>query len=181
MILNRKPQRLIAHFRPQAWFSNYACDIDDGHEDFDATAAFLSQDLDWIKGFQEHSEDSDFLAMEASEAWKKHHGPFEVDVDVDSFLQARGYHRPTLTPRQLGELRRHYGVPNPGRKKAQGPKVREIVLRFVVENDVEPRDITNLLDDDMPDWMVGYDTVSVSRQRRPTRAESESMCWGTDT
>jgi hypothetical protein len=51
----------------------------------------------------------------------------------------------------------------------------------VVEADVEPNDITNLFDDDMPDWMVGYDTVSISRQRRPTVAESESMCWGTDT
>jgi hypothetical protein len=78
-------------------------------------------------------------------------------------------------------LRRYFGVPSPGRKKAQGPKVREIVLCFVVEADVEPNDITNLFDDDMPDWMVGYDTVSVSRQRRATRAESESMCWGTDT
>jgi hypothetical protein len=30
-------------------------DIDDGKEDFEATAAFLSQDLNWIKGFQEHN------------------------------------------------------------------------------------------------------------------------------
>jgi hypothetical protein len=69
----------------------------------------------------------------------------------------------------------------PSRKKTEGYQVREIVLRFVVEHDVQPDDITKQINNDMPDWMVGYETVAVSRQRRPTRDESESMCWDTDS
>jgi hypothetical protein len=180
MSTNKKPKRLIAHFRPQSWVRDYAVDIDEGREDFDATAAFLSQDLNWIKGFQEHSDYSDQLAIEASADWQHHRGPFEVDVDVDDFLKAQGFSRQALTTRQLGELRRRFCV-RPSRKKTEGYQVREIVLRFVVEHDVQPDDITKQINNDMPDWMVGYETVAVSRQRRPTRDESESMCWDTDS
>jgi hypothetical protein len=173
---NANPPRLVAHFRPQAWVNDYAVDIDDGQEDFDATAAFLAQDLDWIKGFEEHSDDADYLAEEVSEAWKHHSGPFEVDVDADAFFEAVGLDRQALTPIDLAELRRRYGVGKPRRRKARGHKVREIVVRFV-ESDVKPDDIAELFTDDMPGWMAGHETVSVSRARKPTKAESESMCW----
>jgi hypothetical protein len=176
MSAKKKSQRLIAHFRPQTWVRDYAVDIDDGQEDFDATAAFLSQDLNWIKGFQEHSEESDQLAIEASAAWQHHTGPFEVDVDVDGFMEAQGFSRQTLTTRQLGELRRRFGVRR-SRKKNERPHIRKIVLLFVVEHDVQPDDIFNLFNDNMPGWMVGYAPVAVSGQRRPTKEESESMCW----
>lgn len=180
MSAKKKLPRLLAHFRPQSWVRDYAVDID-GQEDFDATKAFLSQDLDWIRGFEEHSEESDQLAIAASAAWKRHHGPFEVDVDVDGFLEALGFRRQSLTPRQLTELRRRYGVRRQRPRLAGAPNVREIVLRFVVEHDVQPEDITKLLNDDMPDWMVGYERVAVSGPRQPTDEETESMCWDLDT
>jgi hypothetical protein len=172
----KKLHRLIAHFRPQTWVRNYAVDIDDGKEDFDATAAFLSRSLGRIKSFEEHSEESDQLAIDASAAWQHHHGPFEVDVDVDGFLEAQGFSRQTLTTRQLADLRRRFGVRR-SHKKAESHLVREIALLFVVEHDVQPEDIFNLIDDNMPDWMVGYTTLVVSEQHRPTRDELESMCW----
>jgi hypothetical protein len=69
----------------------------------------------------------------------------------------------------------------PRRKKARAPNVREIVLRFVVEHDVQPNDITKLFSTNMPTWMADYATVAISRQRRPTKEETESLCCDTDT
>jgi hypothetical protein len=51
----------------------------------------------------------------------------------------------------------------------------------VVEHDVQPNDITKLFSTNMPTWMADYATVAISRQRRPTKEETESLCWDTDT
>lgn len=102
--------RLMATFRPQAWQNDYALDVD-GSEEFDATEAFLSLPLDEIRSFREHREESDDLAsgLPAREA---HHGPFEVDVDVDGWLVKNGLPggRANLTREQLDTLRVRFSV-----------------------------------------------------------------------
>jgi len=100
----------MAHFRPQAWVHDYALDLDDGHEDFDATEALLSQDLGFIRDFKENSYDSDLLAEAASTAHKRHRGPFEVDVDLDGFFERLSLERADLTEEQLTGLRKQYRI-----------------------------------------------------------------------
>jgi hypothetical protein len=97
---------LIATFRPQAWIDDYAVDID-GKVDFDVTQALLELPLEKIRTFKEHNHDSDVLADDLQEQ-KDHSGPFEVDVDIDKWLEENGLDggRADLTQEQLDQLRR---------------------------------------------------------------------------
>lgn len=102
--------RLIARFRPQAWQHDYANDVD-GAVEFDATVPFLALPLDRIREFKEHDHDSDALADYLDARWE-HNGPFEVDVDVDAWLEANGidHGRDELTAADLATLRERFGV-----------------------------------------------------------------------
>lgn len=108
--------RLIATFRPQAWVNDYAIDID-GRVEFDATEKFLSLPLDTIRDFAENNFDSDRLAEDLPE-YADHHGPFEVDADIDGWLESLGYEggRKSLTENDLVELRKLFGLTTEGSK-----------------------------------------------------------------
>lgn len=102
-------QPLYATFRPQEWQGDYAVDVA-GAVQFDATAKFLSLPLDRIQSFLENNYDSDDLASELPER-QEHGGPFEVDTDIDAWLEANGLEeRESLTQEQLDMLRERYGV-----------------------------------------------------------------------
>lgn len=79
----------IATFRPQAWINDYAADIDKPVQ-FDATLNILALTLEEFKNFKENSYDSDSLADDLPER-ENHSGPFEVDVDVDTWLEQNGF------------------------------------------------------------------------------------------
>ena len=101
---------LIATWRPQADQNGYCVDID-GQVQFDATLQLLSLDLERVRNFREHDEDSDRLAIDSGlPAWQTHNGPFEVDVDVDSWLEAHGIigGRRVVTQEHLDRLREAY-------------------------------------------------------------------------
>jgi len=80
--------RLMATFRPQAYIRGDAVDID-GAVEFDATDEALDLDWDVIRDFEYHAYDSDHLADSLPER-NAHGGPFEVDVDLDAWLELLG-------------------------------------------------------------------------------------------
>ena len=96
--------RLVAHFRPQVWVDDEAVAAA-GAVEFDATEKLLSLSLKEIQLFKENDCDSDALAEDLLERIE-HHGPFEVDVDVNGWLEKSGFDRATLTREQLEDLRR---------------------------------------------------------------------------
>lgn len=101
---------LLASFRPQVWVNDYA--VDNGSQVvFDATATFLSRDLGAIHAFKENDYDSDYLAEDLPER-DNHGGPFEVDVDVDAWLEKNGFldGREGLSEDDLRTLRIRFGV-----------------------------------------------------------------------
>ena len=95
---------LIARFRPQAWVDNHAVDTD-GAVNFDATARLLELPLEAIQQFKENNYDSDYLAGELPER-QSHRGPFEVDTDIDCWLEENGVEggRTMLTQDHLNRL-----------------------------------------------------------------------------
>lgn len=116
------PPRLRAVFRPQAWIRDQATDVD-GRVEFDATAAFLRLDLKTVRRFRASDYDSDALADDLP-ARRAHDGPFEVDVDVDAWLEALGAPaRADLSADDLEGLRRRFGVlpPSVAELLASGP------------------------------------------------------------
>lgn len=81
---------LMATFRPQADQRGYCVDID-GEVEFDATWALLSRTPEEICNFRCYNEDSDRLAIDSNlPAWQEHTGPFEVDVELDEWLEEQG-------------------------------------------------------------------------------------------
>jgi hypothetical protein len=97
----------MATFRPQAWVGDYALDTGDDVE-FDATEQFLRLELEAIRNFREHDYDSDRLADDLPEAQD---GPFEVDVDIDTWLAENGIpNREAMNQDDLDRLRKDYGV-----------------------------------------------------------------------
>lgn len=101
--------RLMATFRPQAWINDYAVDID-GSVRFDATEPFLSLPLARIRAFQQNNYDSDYLS-DALPQRNEHSGPFEVDVEIDEWLESLGYPpRAELTESHLVSLREWFKV-----------------------------------------------------------------------
>lgn len=99
--------RLMAVFRPQAWINEEAVDIP-GRVRFDATESFLTLDYETIRKFKEHDYDSDDLLNGADDLpeFGAHSGPFEVDVDTDSWLKQLGFPpRAQLTDEQIERLR----------------------------------------------------------------------------
>lgn len=107
--MNRLP-RLTARFRPQAWIRDFAMDVD-GAVDFDATAAFLALPPDAIRAFRENDYDSDHLADDLPE-YEAHSGPFEVDVEVDDWLEALGFPngRASLTDADVASIRERFAA-----------------------------------------------------------------------
>lgn len=103
-------RRLMAIFRRQVWVNDETMDTEDPIE-FDATLKFLVLPLTGIRSFREHDYDSDYLAEGLPEKveWT---GPFEVDVDVDGWLEKNGIPdgRKSLTQEDLDRLRKEYGV-----------------------------------------------------------------------
>ncbi len=87
--------KLMATFRPQAVVNKRIIDID-GEVVFDATPQILQLDHQQIREFAHNDYDSDFLANNLPER-NSHSGPFEVDVDVDAWLESFGFLRETLT------------------------------------------------------------------------------------
>ncbi len=101
--------RLKATFRPQAWINDNAVDID-GQVEFDATENFLTLDLEEIRNFTEHDYDSDRLAWDLREA-EIHSGPYEVDVDIDEWLNSIGFPaRRQLTAALVRDLRKIFDI-----------------------------------------------------------------------
>lgn len=95
--------RLMATFRPQVWVNDYAMDLE-GKVEFDATTAFLSLKNDRIRNFEEHTRDSDELADICDVT--DHGCPFEVDVDIDAWLESLGLSdRTKLTDDDIDRLR----------------------------------------------------------------------------
>lgn len=108
--MQEQSRRLIAFLRRQVWVNNEATESEEPVE-FDATVALLRLPLSGIQQFREHDHDSDVLAEDLPERveWT---GPFEVDVDVDGWLEQNGVPegRKSLTKEDLDRLRREYGV-----------------------------------------------------------------------
>lgn len=142
--------RLMATFRPQAWQNDYAINID-SPVDFDATEALLRRSLKDIKAYKEHDYSSDYLAGESNlRAAEEHDGPYEVDCDVDSWLEENGIEdRSKMTEADLKLLRERFGV---GKKKElPHPKLSKTLQNavcfaaFCVNNKVKPHDMGRLI------------------------------------
>lgn len=97
--------RLIAEFRPQSEVGKRLVNLPSTK--FDATDAFLSLRIDEIKAFKHNNYDSDALSEGLCER-KRHNGPFEVDVDVDAWLDLHGIERKSMTVDDLSSLRKKY-------------------------------------------------------------------------
>ena len=101
--------RLMAVFRPQAWRNDQAIDVDHPVR-FDATAKILQRSAEAIRDFKHNNYDSDDLAEDLP-ARNRHDGPFEVDVDLDAWLEGHGImDRKALTEEQWAEIRQRYGL-----------------------------------------------------------------------
>lgn len=113
---------LIATFRPQAWINDTAADLAEGAARFDATAQLLAMELEAIRKFRENDYDSDRLAGSLQQA-NNHCGPFEVDVDIDDWLEKNGIEcgRHELTQEQLDELRRRFAAITPSEEVVVSP------------------------------------------------------------
>jgi len=99
--------RLMAVFRPQHWVRDYATDCG-GNTEFDATDQFLRMSADDIADFELNNYDSDNLANHLPE-YMAHHGPFEVDVDLDEWLEDHGIEdRSQLTNEQWAAIKAKY-------------------------------------------------------------------------
>ena len=106
---NDAEPRFMATFRPQAWQNGYAVDVD-GKVEFDATGKLLTLSLDEIREFKENDYDSDNLADDLPER-QDHDGPFEVDTDLDGWMEQNGIEdHSTMTQEQLNRLRSKYGI-----------------------------------------------------------------------
>lgn len=103
-------QSLIATFRPQFW-TGRDCLMPAGEPvQFDATATFLALSLEDIKSFRYNSYDSDGLACNLL-ARIGHSGPFEVDVNIDEWLEKNGVpDRSQMTENDLFRLRYELGI-----------------------------------------------------------------------
>jgi hypothetical protein len=103
-------RRLMAVFRRQVWVNDVAMDTEEPIE-FDATVRLLRLPLLNIQHFRENDYDSDYLSEDLPERieWT---GPFEVDVDIDEWLERNGVlnGRNSLTQEDLERLRQEYGV-----------------------------------------------------------------------
>ncbi len=101
------PPRLTAVFRPQAWRNDQAIDIDHSVR-FDATAKILRLSAGEIRSFRYFGDESDALAEDLP-ARKDHTGPFEVDVDLDIWLEEHGVEdRRSITDAQWEAIRAIY-------------------------------------------------------------------------
>jgi hypothetical protein len=108
--------RLVATFRPQQWFNNYAVDVD-GQVRFDATDVFLAQKLEAIRLFSTNDFDSDLLASDLPEC-QEYDGPFEVDLEYEpgEWLELHGLDIKTFSQDDLDWLRethRHTTLDDP--------------------------------------------------------------------
>ena len=100
--------RLMALFRPQAWRNDLAIDIDSPVW-FDATTKVLDFPVEAIRAFRHNDYDSDDLAEDLPER-QSHPGPFEVDLDLDAWLEEHGIaERESLTEERWAEIRQLYG------------------------------------------------------------------------
>jgi hypothetical protein len=104
-----KYRKLMATFRAQQWQGDQLLEV--GRTRFDATRAFLSLPLEKIQRFRENDWDSDHLSI-GIPARRRHNGPFEVDTDIDGWLEANGYEEgwEGLTAADLAVLREGFGV-----------------------------------------------------------------------
>lgn len=99
----------MAVFRPQAEVNGHVIDID-GAVEFDATEQLLRMPVERIRGFRQHTDDSDELADNQT-GRLTHTGPFEVDVPgLAAFFAAHGCSRLALSAEQLDVLRAAYGI-----------------------------------------------------------------------
>ena len=104
-----KYRKLMATFRAQQWQGDQLLEV--GRTRFDATQAFLSLPLEKLKQFRENDWDSDHLSIDLP-ARRRHNGPFEVDTDIDGWLEANGFEegREGLTAADLDVLRERFGI-----------------------------------------------------------------------
>ncbi len=110
--------RLMAVFRPQAWRNDQTIDIDSPVR-FDATAKILQFRIDEIRDFQSNNYESDELAEDLPARQAHAGGPFEVDVDLDAWLEAHGVDdRASMTAERWAEIRRLY-APRPAARGGQ--------------------------------------------------------------
>lgn len=135
-------KRLIATFRPQSWEYDTLRDIG-GNVEFDATENFLNNDVEDIRDFTEHDNDSDSLADGLPER-ENHDGPFEVDADIDQWLINNGVEdgRAGITQEHLDRLRREEKESRPAPSPAD-------IIRGIVDklNDRQRRNfIYNLIE-----------------------------------
>ena len=87
-VVQVKAPPLMARFRPQALIDDYFVEVD-GQVDFDATEAILSLSVNDVRRFRENDYSSDALAEDLP-ARQEHGGPFEVDVDLNGWLEFHG-------------------------------------------------------------------------------------------
>ncbi len=100
--------RLMAVFRPQAWRNDQAIEIDQPVR-FDATEKLLQLPAEAIRDFKHNNYDSDDLAEDLPER-QTHSGPFEVDVDLDAWLETHGVTaRENLPEERWAAIRRLHG------------------------------------------------------------------------
>lgn len=110
MGLNHDKPRLLATFRPQLVEHDQCVNIEAGKVEFDVTLLFLSKPFEEVIRFTSLSYASDSLADGLPQR-EDHDGPFEVDDNVDDWLESHGLALDTLIPDDWDALRKLYACP----------------------------------------------------------------------
>ncbi len=110
--MSEEKKPLMAEFRPQVWSHDYAMPAGDVVP-FDATMAFLSLSAGEARTLKDGSYGTDNLASDVP-ARAHHAGPFEVDADIDNWLEDNGIDgRSSITEESWTTLREAYGWKEP--------------------------------------------------------------------
>ncbi len=119
--------RLVATYIPQEWRDDRRQAENLGvYLDFDATEAFLRNDLNTINDWEERSENSDSL-VNGQPFENLHSGPFEVDCAVGEWLFDQGCNSLyDLLQEDLDRLRQEYNVGPPYDDDQSNPTAEEM-------------------------------------------------------
>ncbi len=109
--------QLMAVFRSQAWVHDQALDIDHPIR-FDATAKILRLSAEEIRNFKHNNYDSDTLAEDLP-VRKDHTEPFEIDTDLDAWLEAYGVAGREKLPDERWEEIRQLCGPQPATREVE--------------------------------------------------------------
>lgn len=126
--------RLIATFRPQAWVGPKKDNLAEAGPpvEFDVTDEILKLSRIGLRRFKENNYDSDDLASDLPER-RAHAGPFEVDVDIDAWLEELGFpERKLITTPQWEQVKAMFPPP-----PAEARKVITVPVLFRGEATIE--------------------------------------------